>query len=218
MLFRSLKKSVEKAYYKYYTEPVKVTVPQTGTVQLNGNAETYWDKLNVFSIIAKVKGVIRITNNLSVKTETIPDEMIRSDIENQILSNRTISDPDKIKVKVTNGLVFLTGTVHFYHEAMVAEQVASWWKGVKSVDNQLDILPPSDAETDGNLADVVREVIKENFPQDSKNVEIHLSNLVLTLNGTVDTLWLKHAIEGEVHGIVGLKEVVNNLAVEPYMP
>jgi osmotically-inducible protein OsmY len=214
----TLKKNVEKAYTKYYDEPIDVTVPQPGTVLLKGDAETFWDKSTIFGIVSRVKGVNRIINNLTVKTDPVPDGILKTDVENQIRSNRTITEPGRILVSANNGLVILSGTVNFYHEAVVAEQVAGWLKGVISVDNQLEVLPPARAETDEHLSGVVGDVLKENFPLEAANVHFAVDRRVLTLSGTVGSLWLKHAIEDDLHGIVGLKEVVNGLAVEPYMP
>jgi osmotically-inducible protein OsmY len=214
----TLKKNVDKTYTKYYTESIEVTVPEPGVVLLKGDAETFWDKSTIFGIVSRVKGVNRIINNLTVKTDPVPDEILKTDVENQIRSNRTITEPDRILVSANDGLVILSGSVNFYHEAVVAEQVAGWLRGVISVDNQIEVLPPARAESDERLSGIVGDVLRENFPLEAANVHFAVDRRVLTLSGTVGSLWLKHAIEDDVHGIVGLKEVVNGLAVEPYMP
>lgn len=210
---KQLKKHVEEAYYRYYTDPINISVNEAGVVELKGTVKTYWDRLNVFASIAKVKGVTKIVDDLVVQTEAAPDEIIRDEIMNQYSITRLISEPEKIKVAVTRGLVILTGSVNFYREASAAEDIAGTFKGVKSVDNELAVLPLAKAESDSNLTLIVQDVLKDQFSLGSKNVKVKVDQGVVALTGTVESLWMKQAVDKQLHSILGVKDVADNLMV-----
>ncbi len=212
-----LKKHVEEAYYRYYKNPIAISVNADGVVELKGTVRTYWDRLNIFANISKVQGVTQIIENLVVDTETVPDEIIRDAIMNQYRITRLISEPDKIKVTVNRGLVILDGAVSFPDEASAAEQIAGTNKGVKSVDNELEVIPLAKAESDSNLTAIVQDVLKDQFDASSKNVQVRVEKGIVTLSGTVESLWSKQSIVKQLHSILGVKDVTDHLTVEPEM-
>jgi osmotically-inducible protein OsmY len=214
---RQLLKHVEEAYYRYYKNPINISVNDAGVVELKGMVRTYWDRLNIFANISKVEGVTRIIENLEVDTETVPDDIIRDNILNQYRSTRLIEQPEKISVAVTRGLVILTGTVSFSNESSAAEQIAGTNKGVKSVDNELEVLPPVKAESDSNLTYIVKDVLLDQFSASSKNVQVKVADGIVTLTGTVESLWSEQNIVKQVHGILGVKDVLDQLKIEPEM-
>ena len=212
-----LKKHVEEAYYRYYQNPISISVNKAGVVELKGTVRTYWDRLNIFANISKVAGVTGIIENLEVDTENVPDDIIRDEIMNQYRITRQIAEPEKIKVNVDRGLVILQGTVSFSNESEAAEQIAGMNKGVRSVDNQLEVVPLVKAESDSNLTAVVKDVLMDQFSESSKKVQVKVEMGIVTLTGTVESLWSKENIVKQVHGILGVKDVTDHLTVEPEM-
>jgi osmotically-inducible protein OsmY len=210
-----LQKNVEEAYYRYYSDPINITVSAGGVVELKGSLKTYWDKLNVYANIANVKGVTEILDHLTVDTEMVPDDVIKDEINNQLKITHVITEPEKIKVAVTNGLVILTGTVNFFKEATAAEDVAGSYTGVKSVADELEVMPLAKAETDDNLTAVVQDVLKDQFSMSAKDIQVKVAQGVVTLTGATNSLWSKSAIEKQIHSILGVKDVTNNLTVKP---
>jgi osmotically-inducible protein OsmY len=211
---KQLKNHVEEAYYRYYDDPISISVNDEGVVELKGTVKSYWDKLNIFASVAKVKGVTEIIEDLLVVTENVPDNIIKDEILNQYQRTHILTEPEKIKVGVSNGLVILTGTANFYRESVAAEDIAGMFMGVKSVDNELDVLPISKAESDNNLALMVQDVLKDQFQLSSKNIQVNVNQEIVTLTGTTNTLWSKHAIEKQIHEILGVKDVINKLLVK----
>jgi osmotically-inducible protein OsmY len=210
-----LKKHVMEAYYRHYQNPIDISVPEPGTVMLKGGVDTYWDKLNIFAIMAKVNGVTNIINELTVSTDPVPNNIIRDEIMHEYELNRLILEPKNINIKVNDGMVLLTGTVSFYKEARAAEDIASWCKGVKSVDNALNVLSPVKAESDSNLTAVVRDVLKDEFPLGTEKVRASVTQGVVALTGTVENYWLKHSMEKELRGILGVRDVKDQTIVKP---
>lgn len=198
---------------RYYVTPFEITVKEDGMVIIEGTVPSYWDKRNVFAIVSRVPGVRKISNRLVVQTDIVADEMIKSEIENELARSRMILDPSEIKVAVTNGVVLLRGTVHFRREAIVAEDIASWQRGVKGVVNEIQVLPPEKAVSDESLTKMLNNMIDRFFPLEGKQVTVQVKDGKVTLTGTVRTLWARHEIEKEVRRVQGVREVENKLEI-----
>jgi osmotically-inducible protein OsmY len=110
----------------------------------------------------------------------------------------------------------LGGTVSFYREKLMAETVASWEKGVKGIADNIKVLPTAKAVSDANLKIILHDILSDQFPAEN-NVMFTVSKGIVDLSGTVDILYAKHRIKDEFSSIIGIKKVVNNLQVEPYV-
>jgi len=208
-----LKTRVVAELQRYYQTPFDITVKEEGFVIIEGKVPSYWDKRNVFAIVSRVPGVRKISNRLLVDTELTADNIIKSEIENELERSRMIADPSNIEVTVSNGVVVLRGTAHFRREAVVAEDIASWQRGVKGVVNEIKVLPPEKAVSDENLTTVLRNMIKRFFPLESDNVHVQVKQGKVVLTGKVKTLWARNEIEKEVRRVQGVREVDNKLEI-----
>ena len=72
--------------------------------------------------------------------DPVTDEALYDQVRIKIANDRTIGGGN-IQVKVTNGVVELTGTVKQDKQKQQAEKVAKKVKGVKSVENKLRVAP-----------------------------------------------------------------------------
>ena len=72
--------------------------------------------------------------------EPVSDDTLYDQVRIKIANDRTVGG-GAIQVKVTNGVVELTGTVKNEKLKSQAEKVAKKVKGVKSVDNKLRVAP-----------------------------------------------------------------------------
>lgn len=199
---------------RYYDNtPFKIIVDQPGTVTITGTVPSYWDKLNVYAIVSRVPGVRKISNQLVVKTDLLADEVIKANIVRALDLNNIIIEPEKIQVAVDQGLVILRGTVSFRREAEGAEDIAGWQSGVKSVDNQLIVLPPKQALSDENLQGILRETIDRFFPSEKNSVQVQVNQGQVTLTGTTASLWARHEIEREARRIQGVQKIDNKIEV-----
>jgi osmotically-inducible protein OsmY len=197
----------------YYTEIFDITADNNGKVVVKGETNTLYDKLRIFDLISQVPGVKYIENDIEVNAPILPDEVIKDNIIQEMKLVSSILEPDRIKVNVDNGVVFLTGEVSYFREKIMAETVASWQQGVKGIMNDLNVLSAKKAVSDENLTAVISEVLKNSFPLDSK-VTFKVDQGAVTLTGPVAGLWDKNQIEKEISKILGVKKVVNNLQVQ----
>ncbi len=211
---KRLTENIRSAISSYYPDQnFDIKVSENGVVEIRGDVDTMYDKLRIFEIVSKVHGVRVIKNLLVVDTPIVPDKVIEADIIAHLKVSSKILEPDRIKVKVTNGVVFLSGEVSFFHEKLVAQTVASWEKGVKGIVNEIKVLPPHKAVSDENLKVVLGELLKHQFSR-NKTIKFTVKNGVVTVTGTAYNLWEKRKIVEEFSRVPGVKEVINQLKVE----
>ena len=196
-----------------YPHQIQVSVQEPGLVTLKGAVKSYWDCRHVYAITAKIPGVQEIKNQVLVEAEVRPDDVIKDEIVKYLKMVKSIDDPDRIAVAVSNGLVILRGTVDSAKEANIVEDVASWHPGVKSVANEIRVLPPGEVDSDANLTGVLRDLITREFPFEHNMVQVEVTGGKALLTGTVSWLWASKQIEKEVHRIQGIASVDNQIRI-----
>jgi osmotically-inducible protein OsmY len=208
-----LSTKVESALSNYYPQEFNISVENNGKVKIEGQVNSLFDKLRIYEIISQVPGVKYIEDNLAVNTPVVPDDVIKQNIESQLEKIPAILEPNRIQIKVDNGLVFLTGDVSYYREKELAESVSSWQQGVTGIVNEIKVLPQAKAVSDSNLKTVINEILKNRFSLDT-GVSFTVINGVVTLDGTAYSMWDKIELGKEISRIIGVKSVVNNLKIK----
>lgn len=208
-----LEENVEESIANYYYEDFTVTADEEGNVTLEGEVNTLYDKYRIFQIVSKVAGVRTITNNIIVDTELLPDEVIETNIRQEMQLVSSILEPDRITVEVNDGIVFINGKVSFYREKIMMRTIASWQEGVKGIVNRLEVLPFKEAVSDENLKTVLNQIMEYEFSAE-KEVEFTVNNGNVTLTGTANSLWAKRNIEEKFSDVLGIKDVDNKLDVK----
>jgi len=192
---------------------VEVSVMEEGKVLLEGQTSTLYDKYRVYNIASKVPGVTEISNQLVVDTPPMPPAQIKQEIREAMNQSSAIIEKDRINIAVDNGLVILSGTVTYFKEKEMIQTMASWQKGVRAIDNRIEVLPPKKAMSDENLEKVLRELLENQFPTDDQNVTLTVRDGAVTVKGNVETLWNKNEIEEEFSEVIGVTKVHNYLKV-----
>ncbi|MBD3384742.1 BON domain-containing protein [candidate division KSB1 bacterium] len=192
-------------------EEFVITANQEGKVTIEGTVGTLWDFYRMFELASKVNGVRSISNQLMIDTPMLPDELVKSNIINEMHYIRSILEPDRIKISVDNGIVFLDGKVSFYREKKMLQTMISWQEGVKGIVNDLEVLPAKKAVSDKNLKRIIQNLLEKEFPLE--NVNLTINDGVVTLEGETKTLWALHEIEEQVSDLLGVQNVKNNLSV-----
>ncbi|MGH7597505.1 MAG: BON domain-containing protein [bacterium] len=197
----------------YVTSAFKIAVTTPGHVVIDGEVPSYWDKQNVFAIVARVPGVKDISNRVSVQTAVVPDPIIKVELDEYLKRIRAIKDPGKIIVEMVDGGMTLRGTVNFPHEKALAEEIAAWHRSVKSIDNQIRVLSLDKTVSDASLTRVIKDMLSCDFPCEEKTVQIKIEKGRVSLSGTVSRLWAKLEIEKAVQSTAGMRQVENRIEV-----
>ena len=137
---------------------------------------------------------------------------IRNSVEDELNFDPLI-DPLNITVKNLNGEVALNGTVPNYPQYVEAAAAARRVAGVKSVQNHLEVvLPPSDYRDDPTLTTAANNALTLNITVPD-GVEATAKNGNLTLTGTVSNGIEMDAAEQAVAGLVGVRNVRNDIDI-----
>jgi osmotically-inducible protein OsmY len=114
-------------------------VSDAGWVTLKGTVPAYWQKLKAEDVALTVKGVRGVTNELAVvPSQKHEDKEIAEQIE-AALERNVYVDPDRVDVKVNNGVVTLTGSVADRRAYRAARDAARFTPGVVDVINELTV-------------------------------------------------------------------------------
>lgn len=204
---------VNKIIGKYYLDnDFNVTVNDQDVVTIKGTVNTLYDKLKLQELIAEVPGIKKINPQLEISNTMIPDEEIEANILDELRLNKSILEPEKINVRVKDGVVTLSGAANYYHEKLMAQSIASWQNGVKDMVSNIKVLPPAIAVSDENLYEIISDMLKDRFPLE-KDVAVEVKNGNVTVSGAVKNLWSKQHITDEIHQIIGVSSVENNLII-----
>ncbi len=208
-----LKEQVTNQIGRYYTEQFDVSA-KDGVVTIKGEVNSLNDKYRIFDIVSRVHGVKDIKDLVDVNSGTVPDQVIKQNTEETLHAASSIMEPDRIKVNVDNGIIFLDGTVSYYREKQAAQSIATWQKGAVGLENNLKVLSPNAETSDANLQIILTEIVSKEFPL-AKDINISVKDGLATITGEVPRLSDKYGIEENFYPVLGIKGVIDSLSVEP---
>ena len=112
---------------------------QDGWVTLDGEVEHDYQRREVERMVRNVRGVVGVTDNVTVKPPPEP-EAVKEEIEESFKREAEI-DARHIRVEITDHTAQLYGHVHSLHEAEVARDTVAAAPGVARVDSHLLVSP-----------------------------------------------------------------------------
>ena len=161
-----------------------------GVVTLRGTVGSFRQKREATQDAERVFGVESVKNDLQVRImnqDRRDDAELRGDVLQALMLDSIV--PSTIDAKVDDGMVTLTGTANWQFERDEAEFVAANVHGVVSVDDEIDLVPPS--RTAGDVQHSIKKAMERNAKLDADSVAVDSSNGTITLDGTVSS-WADH--------------------------
>jgi hyperosmotically inducible protein len=121
---------------------------------------------------------------------------------------------DNVKVKVTDGVVTLTGTVQDKDDRALAVDTVENLPGVTSVKNEIVVAPKHTEKSDSWIGWKIRSrlLVKGNVSATSTTVAV--KDGVVTLGGPADNAAQKELTEVYVKEIDGVKSVKNDIVIK----
>ncbi len=142
-------------------------------------------------------------------------EDIMVDVSTQLFWDNRINDSN-INIEVSGNRVILTGTVPSSTDRWEAEEDAYSIPGVSYVENRLRVNPEAYPEpSDLEIRSRVENILDWNPTIDTSRMEVEANEGVVTLRGFVDTYWQKARAWEIASNVSGVREVINELKVEP---
>jgi osmotically-inducible protein OsmY len=143
------------------------------------------------------------------------DKDLKQHVEKALEWEPSIDQSD-IGTSVDEGIVTLRGNVRSYSEKSMAERVALRVYGVKGIANDLHVRLASSAErTDTDLAQAAAGALSWNTSVPAGKVTVSASKGFITLKGAVDWQYQKDAAARIARDLMGVKGVLNEIAVTP---
>lgn len=201
-----LKGAVERRFdmdTRISAENVRVTV-QNNHATLNGTVNTIREKEVAPLIAGSVRGVASVTNNLSVAPSLSKDEQIKTQVE-QALGPIHLKEENRLTVNIEKGVVTLGGTVLNHQDRRRARQAAENVPGVVEVHNVIKMVSKNRMDEDIEK-DVVSYLMSSPIVNE-KDVEVKVQDGVVTLEGTIDHLVHRTALQIDIENITGVREV-----------
>lgn len=144
------------------------------------------------------------------------DENIKRDVVDQLYWDNRVNAAD-VKVEVLDGIVTMSGNVNTSNARYSAVSDAWMIEGVTNVNNDLQVIYASamNLPTDMQIKTQAENTLLWNEDIDSTKIEVSVSQGIVTLNGTVDSLWKKWEAEQTVYRNFGVLSVGNHLTIVP---
>lgn len=147
-----------------------------------------------------------------------PDYDIKRDVEDELRSDPDIDAAD-IGVAVKDGVVALIGFVRSFRQKRKAEEDVKRVAGVIGVANNIEVrLPIIHRRPDPDIARDAVEEIKRDLPFSWEKIRVVVSDAWVTLEGEVEWHFQRESAEEAVWRVRGVKGVVNNIQVRPFVP
>jgi osmotically-inducible protein OsmY len=155
--------------------------------------------------------VLTTEDVMSAKT----DRQLQTDVIAELAWDPAI-EASRIGVEVVDGVVTLSGHVLSFAEKWNAEQAAQRVAGVKGVVLELKVTLPGGAEhADAELAKRAVSALEWSISVPRNAVKVRVEDGWVTLTGDVDWAYARDAAAACVRSLMGIKGVVNNIAVHP---
>lgn len=169
-----------------------------------------------------VASLLLITLSMSAfaqQAETSRDDIIKADV-NKVLQNHVFyTIYDYILYGVKDGVVTLKGyATQPYKKESYEKSILKRVEGVKSVENDIEILPVSTVDDQIRYGIAMRiynddRLLRYAIASFPKPIHIIVSNGRVTLEGIVENQVDKRLAEANARGLTGVLSVTNNLQV-----
>jgi len=182
-----------------------------GVVELDGHVSSYYEKWGAERAAMRVAGVTSIASEIKVDLpddRALTDEDIARTAAQHLASNVLV--PETVKVKITEGLVTLTGSVNWQYQSDEAERVVRPLKGVKFVVNDLNVKP---AVNSAVVKEDIQDALKRNAVVDAGNITVETSGSTVTLRGEVRSWVERKQAEDAAWSAPGVSKVKNDIAI-----
>jgi osmotically-inducible protein OsmY len=212
-----------------------------GTVTLEGAVRTQVQKDLAESIAKSVSGVKQVVNRIEVASGPLPET--KADQWSMQVNDATVTasvltrlngvkdvDPSGVHVTTHGGVVTLSGEVSTEEQKTRIENIARHTRGVRKIVNKVHVRAPAKTADpkQGSGRQEIGETLDDEWMEkrieidlalnrnvNLEDIDVEVNSGVATLSGTVQDETERVLAEESANDINGVRQVRNNLRVEP---
>ncbi len=185
---------------------------ENGIATLAGSVGSYAEKVAAEQAALRVKGVRGVAQEIKVVYPTdkkTGDNEIAQRAANVIEWNTAIPK-GRVKVKVQDGWVFLTGDVEWQFQKLAAETAVRKLTGVTGISNQVTVKPAVNAS---NIKTHIQDALKRYAELEAGAIQVKVSGNSVTLEGQVHAWTERNAAARAAWSVPGVASVADHLVV-----
>ncbi|HEY7747578.1 MAG TPA: BON domain-containing protein [Aestuariivirgaceae bacterium] len=186
-----------------------------GVVTLTGHVASYAQKTAAEEAVRRVKGVLALANEVEIRypgdKKTSDGEIAKRALS--ILKWNEVVPKEGIQISVERGWVILTGQVTWQFQRKAAEEAVRKLSGVLGVINDIEIKPAVSAY---DVKEKIESALTRHAEIEAQEIKVTVrdGNKVL-LEGKVDNLDERMAVENAAWSVAGVKSVDDRLTITP---
>ena len=184
-----------------------------GVVSLTGVVDCYSKKTEAEDAAKNVAGVTALVEKIEVRypsTYTKTNGEIATEVVTALQARWDVPK-DKVKVKVENGWITLTGDLGWNFQREAAQDAIESLMGVTGVTNNIKI--KSESKEAAEKA-AIENALKRNWAFYENDIRVQVSGHRATLTGTVDSMYQKEQAGSIAWNAPGVWSVDNELVVD----
>lgn len=148
---------------------------------------------------------------------TIPDSWLTAKSKIALFADDRVKGP-QIDVETTNGQVMLRGMVDSEVAKQAAEDITKELDGVKSVQNDLEVIAPSTQEAVEEKDEAITERVETEIAKDSdlkdSDISVQTNAGIVSLTGEVRNILTSAQASWTAWQVPGVKSVKNDITVK----
>jgi osmotically-inducible protein OsmY len=143
------------------------------------------------------------------------DKQLQQSVMDQLVFEPSVTSAN-IGVTAKDGVVTLSGHVPSYWEKRAAEAAARRVKGVKAVAEEIKVqLFGGNVGSDENIAERALQNLGSNSSVPKDHIKLAVEKGWVTLTGEVDWNYQKSSAEYDVHRLIGVVGITNEIKIKP---